>query len=125
MPEDEPIVATPAVPEVQVPPPASVRETESPGQTLPSPETDEGNGLTVIPAVVLQPVTGRVYVTVAVPEAMPDTIPEAEPIEAVPEGLAAHVPPPASLRVIDDPEHTEVAPDIAEGIGFTVSVVIT
>lgn len=55
-----------------------------------------------------------------VPAVNPDTIPFAGPTTATPLLLLVHVPPlEPSVRVIDDPAHTEPEPPIAVG-GLTV-----
>jgi hypothetical protein len=54
------------------------------------------------------------------PEAMPVTMPVAEPIVAVAVLLLIHVPPPAAVSVVVSPAHAIAAPDIA-GSGSTVS----
>jgi hypothetical protein len=58
------------------------------------------------------------------PADMPVTIPAVT--DAIPLLLLAHVPPPvASVNVVEDPTHTEVAPLIAAGTGQTVTGLVT
>ena len=62
---------------------------------------------------------------VAVPPDTPLTTPVVEPIEATPEPLLLHVPPPViSLNVVVLPVHTDVVPEIPLGAAFTVTVVV-
>lgn len=61
---------------------------------------------------------------VALPPVTPVTIPVDEPTVAIAVLLLAHVPPPASLRVVVLPAHTVATPVIAPGSGLTVTVVI-
>ena len=56
MPVAAPIVAADVVPEVQDPPPASVKVVVVPGHTVFAPAMAAGNGLTVMTDVILQPV---------------------------------------------------------------------
>jgi hypothetical protein len=56
---------------------------------------------------------------------MPATTPFAEPIDARVELLDVHTPPATVFPiVIVDPAHTALAPDIAAGLAFTVTVTI-
>lgn len=65
-----------------------------------------------------------VYEIVAVPAAIPVTIP-VEPTTAVPVALLAHVPPPvAEDNVIVAPAHTDVAPVMAAGSALTVTTAV-
>ena len=66
IPVEEPTDATSELLLVQVPPPASVSVVLALTQTVAAPVIEEGSGLRVIGAVVLQPV-GSVYVIVALP----------------------------------------------------------
>lgn len=52
------------------------------------------------------------------------TIPEEEPTVALEVLPLVHVPPPASLRVVVEPEHTFADPDIGAGSGSTVNSVV-
>lgn len=59
---------------------------------------------------------------VAVPAATPPTTPDEEPTVATPVALEVQVPPVvALLSVICLPEQTEVLPEIADGVGLTVT----
>lgn len=56
------------------------------------------------------------------PAAIPVTAPEVMPISATPVDELPHVPPAGVvLRVIPEPTHTAPAPDIAAGVGSTVT----
>jgi hypothetical protein len=80
-----------------------------------------GSGLTVITAVVTQPV-GKVYVTTAVPADWPVTTPTVSIVATV-VGAIDQVPPAvALLRVIVNPLQTTRAPDMPDGNGLTVTV---
>lgn len=48
-------------------------------------------------------------------------MPEEDPISAIIGLEELHVPPPASVRVMDEPAQTEVGPEMAPGKGFTVN----
>lgn len=94
-----------------------------PAHTLAVPVMEAGKGFTVIPFVVAQPV-GSVYVMVALPAAAPLTTPVL-PIAAVLLAEELHAPPPlASVSVAVLPWHTELAPVIVAGNGFTVAVAV-
>jgi hypothetical protein len=123
---DVPTVATAVVPLVHVPEVvASNRVTESPVHTLPGPVISAGALLTVTVVVAIHPV-GSLNVICAVPAAMPDTTPVAEPTVAMPVALLLHVPAPlASASVVDDSAQTLVVPVIAAGSGFTATVAVT
>jgi hypothetical protein len=125
-PEPEPIVATPGVPLIQVPPPPSVNVTEDPTHTLPGPEIDDGNIFTVSIAVLIQPV-GRVYVIVVLPAIPVVTVPDDDPIVATLVLLLVQVPPViASVNVVvAPPAHKLSVPPITAGSGFTVNGVDT
>lgn len=59
---------------------------------------------------------------VAVPAATPDTMPDAEPTEAVVASLLLHVPPVvASVSVMVLPMQTKVKPDMGAGVLNTVT----
>lgn len=121
----EPIVATPVVPLIQVPPEvASLSVIVDPSHTAVLPVIVAGNGLTVTVVLVLQPV-GNVYVITDVPVATPVTTPEEEPTVAIPVLPLVHVPPDeVLLNVVVDPTHTFVVPVMVAGNGFTVTVAI-
>ena len=102
---------------------ASLNVVVEPWHTPVVPEIAGGKGLTVIVAVVLQPVELIVKVIVAVPVPEPVRIPEAEPMLAGP--ILLHTPPVvASVNVVLDPLQTLAAPVIAIGNGFTVTSVV-
>ena len=63
---------------------------------------------------------------VVVPDVNPLAIPVVEPILAVPDKLLLHVPPAVkSDKVVLLPVHTELAPLILTGLGFTVTICVT
>jgi hypothetical protein len=73
---------------------------------------------------VIQPV-GNVYVTLVVPAATPETIPDADPIVATDVSADCHVPPPSALvNVVVDATHTSLLPAIAAGKGLTVTTAV-
>jgi hypothetical protein len=82
-----------------------------------------GNGFTVNGVVALQPVD-NVYVIFTLPADTPVTTPEPEPTVAIAVLLLLHVPPPPSLSVVVAPTHTFVVPDMEDGNGFTVSLLV-
>jgi hypothetical protein len=51
-------------------------------------------------------------------------MPVVNPTVAIPVALLLQVPPPASLRVVVNPEHTVSVPSIAVGNGLTVTTVV-
>ena len=55
---------------------------------------------------------------------MPVTVPDDEPIVAIELSPLVQVPPPASLKVICDPEHTLCGPEMVPGNGLTVKLVV-
>lgn len=112
---------------VQVPPPASLKVVVAPGQMASVPEIAPGAGSTVTVLVVVQPVTGNVYVIIVTPPAgaMPVTRPVPAPMVAIPGLLLVQVPPPPSLNVVVDPGHTSAVPVMLPGDGLTVTVAFT
>jgi len=117
-------LATLPAEELHVPPPvASLRMSDEPVHTTNVPVAlviAEGAGLTVIGVVMLQPVASDVKVMVAVPTALPVTVPPAS-IEAVAEGALAHVPGAlASESTVVPKRHTPELPLIGEGNRLTV-----
>jgi hypothetical protein len=97
IPLNEPTVATEVEPEDHEPPVTVLLNVMLfPVHTLPTPEMAVGAELTVITAVVIQPVPG-VYVIVAVPRDNPFTMPLVIPIVATEVLLLLHVPPPVVL----------------------------
>jgi len=80
-----------------------------------------GNGLTVNTDVVVQPVTGNVYIIVEVPAATPVTTPVPETTVATDDVLLVQAPPPASLSADVAPMQADNVPVIADGNGLTVT----
>jgi hypothetical protein len=118
-PEAEPTVATDDVPELQVPPPASLNVVVAAAQIGVVPVIAEGRPFTVTDAVTKQ-LAPEVKVIVVVPVATPATIPEDEPTVATVVALLLQVPPAASLSVMVEPTHTAPGPAIADGTALTV-----
>jgi hypothetical protein len=54
----------------------------------------------------------------------PVTTPVVNPTVAIPVALLLQVPPPASLNVVVNPEHTLKSPNIAVGSGLTVTIAV-
>jgi len=110
-----------------VPLPDSPSSVEDPSQTLRVPDMGAGLGFTVSAAVVLQPVTSKVYVISVVPPEG-DT-PVADPLEdpmVATAGLAlVHVPVPPSVSEVDAPGQTCSVPETGPGAGFTVTMPVT
>jgi hypothetical protein len=104
--DEEPIVAIEVFAALHVPEPASVNADVKPTQTTTLPVIAGGSGLTLTAAIAVQP-TGVVYVIVAVPVAIPETIP-AVLTDATEVLLLLHVPPAvASLNVTVLPAQTD------------------
>ena len=106
-------------------PSASLKLIVRPRQTVSdTPVIATGSGLIVMIAVVMQ-VVGSVYVIVAVagPAAIPVTAPVVEFTDTVISAVL-HVPPPASLNIIVEPEQTALDPKIFVGKGFTVNILV-
>ena len=61
---------------------------------------------------------------VTVPATIPVTIPVPAPMEASAGILLAHVPPPASLKVVVEPMQTWFVPPIEAGNGLTVTFLV-
>jgi len=59
---------------------------------------------------------------VATPPEIPLAIPDAEPIVAMPVLPLLQEPPPASVRVEENPAHTTAVPDMGDGDALTVNV---
>src|ERR1043165_6424825 len=60
---------------------------------------------------------------VAVPKAIPETIPVVEPIDAVPGALLLHVPPASELdNVVVEPRHAIMIPAMGAGVAVTVTI---
>lgn len=96
---------------------------EDPTQTIDTPAIAAGCGFTVSVREVKQPVVVEVKVMETVPAEIPVISPVEEPMVATVASLLLHDPP-ASVRVAEEPTHTLVAPDIADGSGLTVSVAV-
>lgn len=81
--------------------------------------------VTVIDFVAKQPVAVTLYVIIEDPRPVPDTIPEADPIDAT-DGVALDQLPPivAFDRVVDAPIVTVAAPEIAAGEALMVIVAV-
>lgn len=122
VPDEDPIVATPVVPEVQVPPPVELLNVVvNPAHTVAVPVIDAGSAFTVNGVEFKHPVA-RVYVIFTVPAATPVTMPVV-PMVAVEVLPLLQVPlPVASLKVLVRPTHTFAVPVIEAGIGLTVIV---
>ena len=106
-------------------PSASLKLIVRPGQTVSdTPVIATGSGLIVMIVVVMQ-LVGSVYVIVAVagPAAIPVTDPVVEFTDTVISAVL-HVPPPASLNMIVEPEQTAPDPKIFVGNGFTVKILV-
>ena len=84
------------------------------------PDMGAGRGLTNIGNVIVHPV-GSVYEINAEPDDTPVTIPVVASTEAMVAALLLHVPPPASVKSVVEPTQTVDEPEIAGGIGFTVT----
>jgi len=120
-----PIVATDGLLLVHVPPGVAFTNVEDAyRQILVLPVIIEGTGLSVTDFVVVQVPT--VYVIVAVPAATPVSKPVVGFMVMLEGLLLVHTPPATELAsVIVLPVHTFELPEIAEGDGFTVTVVVT
>jgi len=119
----DPTIAIAGFPLLHKPPGvASVSSAVNPAHTSAVPPIEAGNGFTVTIVVVIQPV-GNVYDTTAVPALKPVTVPPVSDTAIIVYSVD-HVPPPASLSVIDEPTHKGTFPEIASGKGFTVIVVV-
>lgn len=117
------IVATAVFPLLQVPAVASVNAEAKPGQTTRLPEIDEGVGFTVTVMFVLHPVS-NVYVMIDVPAAPVVTTPDDDPMTATLVLPLSQLPPPASVNVDTEPGQRLVTPEIEDGSGLTVNVVV-
>jgi len=60
-------------------------------------------------------------VITAVPAVPPVTVPVAEPTVATEGDPELHTPPPELVRLMEEPVQTVVGPEIADGLGFTVT----
>jgi hypothetical protein len=124
-PVEEPTVAIPVPPLVQVPPVGEeLRVVVEPVQTEAVPVIADGCVLTVTAWVAKQP-PDNVYVITAVPALTPLTTPVEEPTVATPVLPLVHVPPAGEeLSVVEEPVQTEAVPVIAAGWVFTVTVAV-
>jgi len=120
------MVAMPVAMLLQLPlPETSVKVAEVPIHTGEFPIMVAGNAFTETIVTAVHPVEVRVKVIMAVPEATPVTIPVEEPIAATPVALLFQVPlPDGSVKVEVDAWHKVVAPVMANGKEFTVTVVV-
>lgn len=123
-PEVRPAVATPVLLLVQLPPLiASLSVMVVATHSADAPIIAVGEGLTVTVVVVTQPV-GNVYTIVVEPRLPPVTIPVVRPMVATVVALLVQVPPPLFDSVMLAPIHTAEAPDMADGSGLTVNVLV-
>ena len=109
---------------LQVPPGVVLlRDVVDPAQTAGVPAIAAGVKLTVTPVVVIQPVDNVKVITEE-----PADIPETKPLLTSTEACAlllVHVPvPDVLLNGVVRPAQTAVAPVVADGNGFTVTVVV-
>jgi hypothetical protein len=96
-----------------------------PPHTVVGPEIAAGRGFAVSVRVISQPVVVSLYVIVVAPVAMPETMPEEEPMVAIDVLPLLHVPlVVASVKVTVEPRHTPIGPAMAAGSGFTVTTVV-
>ena len=118
-------VATAGRLELHVPPAlASLNVVVKPIHTFMLPVMVAGNGLTVMIAILAQPVAGSVTVSVPVPTLLPNINPEALPPDNI-APVALHAPPAvASVKVAVKPKHTVMGPVIGAGTGFTVNTAV-
>ena len=122
IPEAEPIIATPVLSLIQVPPPKrSVKGYDKPAQIFVVPFIADGVGLIVAVVVTKHPAPA-VKLMVDVPAIRPVSV----PVGVMPEFalLVLQAPAPASLKVVDDPTQTTGVPRMAVGIAFTVTIVL-
>ena len=123
IPVADPTVAMVVLPLLHLPPPASVRVVVWPTHTLVSPVMGNGNGFTVSVTVAEHPVL-MVYDIIVVPVSTPVASPVPGFIVATLVFELVQVPPAvASLNAVVKPAQTIGKPVIAEGVGFTVTVV--
>lgn len=127
VPVREPIVATPVLLLVQVPPPGVlVIVCVDPKHIGVVPTIGVGERFTVCTLVVKQPETFIRYVITDVPVATPATTPLPLPIVATVKSEELHVPEPVVLLVRPTltPAHCEDVPVIANGCGYTLRTVV-
>ena len=58
------------------------------------------------------------------PDDIPVTMPVEDPTVAIPVLPLAHVPPPASLKVVVNPTQTVAVPEMEDGNGYTVTTIV-
>lgn len=124
IPDDMPIVATPASPELHVPPAgASLSAVILPWQTVVFPVIADGSVFIVTVVVAMQPAV-VVNLIITFPADAPYTIPATASTVAIAVLLLLQVPPVvASLNIVALPAHRVVLP-VTGVIGFTVTVVV-
>jgi len=124
IPVDEPTVATPVEPLIQLPPATdSLSVVVSPIQVVSVPVIGVGTAVTVTICVATHAVPIW-YDIVAVPVATPVTMPVVEPIVAIPVLLLLHEPPSApSVSVVVPPMQVIALPPIAGGAVLTVTTI--
>jgi len=120
-------LAVDGLPLVHVPvPDGSLNVVAEPGQTFVVPVMADGKGLTVMVVDVVHAAGVEKVITVVagleLPVDIADKLPLNDPIVATLVLLLLHVPLKPSVRDSVPPWHTGDAPDIAEGKGFTVTV---
>lgn len=99
-------------------------EIVDPTQTEPGPTIGGAADTTVTTTCAAQPPT--VYLMVVVPGFEPVTMPVSAPTDAIVTGVLVHRPPEVELdNEIDAPTQTLVGPEIADGNGFTVIILVT
>lgn len=120
-----PTVATDVALLLQVPPGvASLSVVVCPEHTSSVPVMADGNALTVTTRMAKHPAP-VVYVIVAVPGAMPLTIPVDKPTEATEGVVLVQVPPETVLvSVVVVATHSEAVPPIADGVALTVTIAV-
>ena len=95
-----------------------------PAQTVDGPTIGAAAVTTVITKVAAHPPT--VYLIVTVPGLTPVTIPVVGPTVAIVTAVLLQIPPGVGLvSGVVAPTHTEPAPEIAAGKGFTVMLLVT
>ena len=106
----DPTIAIDGSPLLQLPDGVgSLKVVVRPEQTSVMPVIADGNGFTVATVVMWQ-VEGKAYVIIAVPEETPTSMPLDDVTVATAVLPLVHVPPPASLTLVNAPTHTGVFP---------------
>lgn len=117
------MVATVGLLLLHVPPPELVNAVVNPAHTTNVPPIVDGNGLTVIDFVIIQPV-GSVYVMILIPAVLPVTTPVAAATEAL-LLLLVHVPPVVVfVNKVVEPTHIVLLPPITAGNGLIVTMAV-